>query len=196
MSGAMNLPDFGCIQIQFFMSASTDKMIKRLLSVPLRVVPQHAPGSPGGRQVVNNALNVQVKKLPSQIGRSGFQLTGAFKQVWKNNGLCVGFFYTHERLGSQEMELSPDVVIAFGDLLQSTWRYLHVWENCEAPGLLSVVCIDKSMRSEPEREVLVTGDHLDLFESKKGSPRKAKLEKIDKADMTEARRLLNRLKMS
>lgn len=193
MQRISDLSDFGCFQIQFYISHPTDKLLKSLLFVPLRPVAEHAVGTVGGRQVLNNTLNASVREVPLQIGRSGFRLTQVFKQVWKD-GLCVGFFYTHERLGGPDTITSTEVADALEDLRLSTWRYSHVWEGGESPGLLSMVCIDKSMRKEPEKEIFVTGDHLDLVTYRKGSNRKAVLEEGDRASMLEAKRLLERLR--
>lgn len=189
-----DLSEFGYFQIQFFISHPTDKLLKSLLSVPLKPVAEHAVGSVGGRRVLNNALNVSVKEVPSQIGHSGFRYAQVFKQVWKDNGLCVGFLYTHKRLGETHSCMSSEAALALEDLRLSTWRYSHAWEGNDSPGLVSVICIDKSMRKEAEREIFITGDHLDLVTYKKGSCRKAKLEEGDKKSMLEAKRLLERLR--
>ncbi|MHB1330446.1 MAG: hypothetical protein ACYCY6_00550 [Minisyncoccota bacterium] len=195
MSNVSELPDFGYFQVQFLISTPNDRMVQSLASLPLRVVVEHKEGSLGGRQVINNATNAHVKEVLSQLSCSGFHLMKMYRQEWKSDGLCVGFLFAHESLGKQKMELFPEVAEAFRDLNQSTWRYLHVWESSDSPGLLSTVCIDKSMRNEPDVEVCINNGHLGLITCAKKVPKKARLKKVDKANMLEARRLLERLKM-
>lgn len=160
-----DMAEYGRLHLKFFTSTISQRAIEAIQGVPERKFTPSVGVELDGRQLFQNARNVDMSGILADLYCAGFRMTKLFQLKWKERGLRLDVEFTHECRGESEIVIPDCVKQVVDELVASTWRYVHVWQGGRDLDLVSIVMIERSKRTSSERNISIQAGELALIET-------------------------------